>query len=72
MTAYGAELRHQRRTRRLGSAGLALAAAGAVPGSIEVITVLAGTDWTALFERIHVVTVSAWLASLPIVVACIT
>lgn len=50
VTAYGAELRHQPRTRRLGSAGLALAAAGAVLGSIEVITVLAGTDWTALFD----------------------
>lgn len=69
MAAYGAALGSQPRTRQLGWVGLIVAATGAALGCIEIVTALADTDWTGLFERIHVAVVSAYLLTLTLVVA---
>ncbi|WP_071286082.1 DUF998 domain-containing protein [Mycolicibacterium llatzerense] len=69
VAAYGVALRGEPRTRVLGSIGLVLATIGAVLGCIEIATALTDTDWTGLFERIQVVVVSAYLATLTVVVA---
>lgn len=69
LAAYGIALPRQPDTHHLGSAGLAVAAAGAALGCIEIATALTGSDWTGLFERIHVFIVSVYLATLTISVA---
>lgn len=69
IAAYGSALRRQSETRHLGSTGLAVAAVGAVLGCVQIGTALSGSDWTGLFERMHVLTVTAYLAALTVVVA---
>lgn len=69
MAAYGIALSSRPATRHLGSAGLTCAAIGAILGGIEIGTALADTDWTGLFERIHVALVGTFLLTLTFVVA---
>lgn len=69
MAAYGAALGNEPGTRQLGLVGLICAAIGAVLGGIEIVTALADTDWTGLFERIHVAIVGTFLLMLTVVVA---
>jgi Protein of unknown function (DUF998) len=69
MAAYGTALRRQSESRLLGAAGLAVAVVGAVLGGVQIGTALAGSDWTGLFERIQVLTMTAYLTVLTGVVA---
>lgn len=69
MAAFGTALRRQSETRRLGSTGLVVAAVGALLGCVQIGMALTGSDWTGLFERIQVLTMTAYLAALTIVVA---
>lgn len=69
MASYGAALGSQPDTRRLGLVGLTCAAIGALLGGIEIATALTDSDWTGLFERIHVTVVSTFLLMLTFVVA---
>lgn len=69
MAAYGIALSSRPATHHLGSAGLTCAAIGAILGGIEIGTALADTDWTGLFERIHVAIVGTFLLTLTFVVA---
>ncbi len=69
MAAFGTALRRQPETRHLGSTGLVVAAVGAVLGCVQIGTALAGSDWTGLFERIQVMTMTAYLSALTIVIA---
>lgn len=69
MAAYGVALGGQPGMRRLGLVGLTCAAIGGVLGGIEIVTALADTDWTGLFERIHVAIVGTFLVMLTFAVA---
>lgn len=69
MAAYGVALGGQPGMRHLGLVGLSCAAIGAVLGGIEIVTALADTDWTGLFERIHVAIVGTFLVMLTFAVA---
>ncbi|MGX9672831.1 DUF998 domain-containing protein [Mycobacterium sp. HM-7] len=68
MAAYGAALGRQPGTHHLGLVGLTCAAIGAVLGGAEIVTALADTDSTGLFERLHVTVVSAFLLMLTLAV----
>lgn len=69
MAASGTALRRQSETRHLGSTGLVVAAVGAVLGCVQIGMALAGSDWTGLFERMQVLTMTAYLTALTIVIA---
>lgn len=69
IAAYGSALRRQSETRHLGCTGLAVAAVGAVLGCVQIGMALAASDWTGLVERIQVLTMTAYLAVLAVVVA---
>lgn len=69
MAAYGVALGGQPGMRHLRLMGLTCAAIGAVLGGIEIVTALADTDWTGLFERIHVAIVGTFLVMLTFAIA---
>lgn len=69
MASYGAALGSRPDTRHLGLVALACAAIGSLLGGIEIVTALADTGWTGLFERIHVAVIGTFLLMLTYAVA---